>query len=79
MSLAKALPKNYTNFIKKLQDLSYCCIIADLREFMGKAKVLDDITLLVLKQQGDIVHNLRSVAVNSVAAIDIGFSGEVSP
>ncbi|MEG4148862.1 SpoIIE family protein phosphatase [Microcoleus sp. Pol12B5] len=32
--------------------------IADLRKFIGKQKVFDDITLLVLKQQGNIVHNL---------------------
>lgn len=31
--------------------------IDDLRKFMGEEKVLDDITLLVLKQQGNIVHN----------------------
>ncbi|MGL5059305.1 MAG: SpoIIE family protein phosphatase [Microcoleus sp.] len=31
--------------------------IADLREFIGEQKVFDDITLLVLKQQGNIVHN----------------------
>ncbi len=32
--------------------------IADLRKFIGEQKVFDDITLLVLKQQGNIVHNL---------------------
>ncbi len=32
--------------------------IDDLRKFIGKQKVFDDITLLVLKQQGNIVHNL---------------------
>ena len=32
--------------------------IDDLREFIGSQKVFDDITLLVLKQQGSIVHNL---------------------
>ncbi len=32
--------------------------IDDLREFIGEQKVFDDITLLVLKQQGKIVHNL---------------------
>ncbi|MDP8934470.1 MAG: SpoIIE family protein phosphatase, partial [Cyanobacteriota bacterium] len=32
--------------------------IDDLREFIGEEKVFDDITLLVLKQQGNIVHNL---------------------
>ncbi|MCW6051103.1 SpoIIE family protein phosphatase [Microcoleus sp. A2-C5] len=32
--------------------------IDDLREFIGEQKVFDDITLLVLKQQGNIVHNL---------------------
>ncbi|WP_333415713.1 SpoIIE family protein phosphatase [Microcoleus sp. MOSTC5] len=32
--------------------------IDDLREFMGEQKVFDDITLLILKQQGNIVHNL---------------------
>jgi sigma-B regulation protein RsbU (phosphoserine phosphatase) len=32
--------------------------IDDLREFVGEQKVFDDITLLVLKQQGKIVHNL---------------------
>ncbi len=31
--------------------------IDDLREFVGEQKVFDDITLLVLKQQGKIVHN----------------------
>ncbi|MEG4114209.1 MULTISPECIES: SpoIIE family protein phosphatase [unclassified Microcoleus] len=31
--------------------------IADLRKFIGEQKVFDDITLLVLKQQGNIVHN----------------------
>ncbi|MEZ2240921.1 SpoIIE family protein phosphatase [Microcoleus sp.] len=31
--------------------------IDDLRKFMGEEKVIDDITLLVLKQQGNIVHN----------------------
>jgi len=31
--------------------------IDDLRKFRGEEKVLDDITLLVLKQQGNIVHN----------------------
>ena len=32
--------------------------IDDLRKFIGLQKVFDDITLLVLKQQGNIVHNL---------------------
>ncbi|MBD1887021.1 AAA family ATPase [Microcoleus vaginatus] len=32
--------------------------IDDLRKFIGQQKVFDDITLLVLKQQGNIVHNL---------------------
>lgn len=32
--------------------------IDDLREFIGEQKVFDDITLLVLKQQGTIVHDL---------------------
>ena len=32
--------------------------IEDLREFIGEEKVFDDITLLVLKQQGNIVYNL---------------------
>ncbi len=32
--------------------------IDNLREFIGEQKVFDDITLLVLKQQGNIVHNL---------------------
>ncbi|MEG4441755.1 AAA family ATPase [Microcoleus sp. AT9_B5] len=32
--------------------------IADLQKFIGEQKVFDDITLLVLKQQGNIVHNL---------------------
>ncbi len=32
--------------------------IDDLRIFFGKQKVFDDITLLVLNQQGNIVHNL---------------------
>ena len=32
--------------------------IDDLREFIGEQKVFDDITLVVLKQQGKIVHNL---------------------
>ncbi|MEG4206711.1 SpoIIE family protein phosphatase [Microcoleus sp. Pol7_A1] len=32
--------------------------IDDLREFMAEQKVFDDITLLILKQQGNIVHNL---------------------
>jgi len=32
--------------------------IADLRKFIGEQKVFDDITLLVLKQQGNILHNL---------------------
>ncbi|MBD1828612.1 AAA family ATPase [Microcoleus vaginatus GB1-A2] len=32
--------------------------IEDLRGFIGEQKVFDDITLLVLKQQGNIVHNL---------------------
>ena len=32
--------------------------INDLREFIGEQKVFDDITLLVLKQQAKIVHNL---------------------
>ncbi|MEG4233022.1 SpoIIE family protein phosphatase [Microcoleus sp. Pol11C3] len=32
--------------------------IDDLRRFIGEQKVFDDITLLVLKQQGNIVHNL---------------------
>ena len=32
--------------------------IDDLREFIGEQKVFDDITLLVLKQQGKMVHNL---------------------
>jgi sigma-B regulation protein RsbU (phosphoserine phosphatase) len=32
--------------------------IDDLRKFIGSQKVFDDITLLVLKQQGNIVHNL---------------------
>ena len=32
--------------------------IEDLREFIGEQKVFDDITLLILKQQGNIVHNL---------------------
>ena len=32
--------------------------IDDLREFIGEQKVFDDITLVVLKQQGNIVHNL---------------------
>ena len=32
--------------------------IDDLREFIGTQKVFDDITLLVLKQQGNIVHDL---------------------
>jgi phosphoserine phosphatase RsbU/P len=31
--------------------------IDNLREFVGEQKVFDDITLLVLKQQGKIVHN----------------------
>lgn len=53
--------------------------IADLREFIGQAKVFDDITLLVLKQQGNIVHNLRSAASNPVPARDLGLSGEASP
>jgi phosphoserine phosphatase RsbU/P len=33
-------------------------VIDDLRKFIGEQKVFDDITLLVLKQQGNIVHNL---------------------
>jgi phosphoserine phosphatase RsbU/P len=33
-------------------------VIDDLRKFIGSQKVFDDITLLVLKQQGNIVHNL---------------------
>jgi sigma-B regulation protein RsbU (phosphoserine phosphatase) len=32
--------------------------IGDLREFIGEEKVCDDITLLVLKQKGNIVYNL---------------------
>lgn len=32
--------------------------IDDLRAFIGEQKVFDDITLLVLKQQGNIVHDL---------------------
>jgi sigma-B regulation protein RsbU (phosphoserine phosphatase) len=32
--------------------------IEDLREFIGEEKVVDDITLLVLKQKGNIVYNL---------------------
>jgi sigma-B regulation protein RsbU (phosphoserine phosphatase) len=32
--------------------------IEDLREFIGEEKVFDDITLLVLKQKGNIVYNL---------------------
>jgi predicted ATPase/serine phosphatase RsbU (regulator of sigma subunit)/tRNA A-37 threonylcarbamoyl transferase component Bud32 len=32
--------------------------IDDLRKFIGAQKVFDDITLLVLKQQGNLVHNL---------------------
>jgi phosphoserine phosphatase RsbU/P len=32
--------------------------IDDLREFIGEQEVFDDITLLVLKQRGKIVHNL---------------------
>lgn len=31
--------------------------INDLRQFIGEAKVFDDITLVVLKQQGDASHN----------------------
>jgi sigma-B regulation protein RsbU (phosphoserine phosphatase) len=32
--------------------------IEDLREFIGEEKVFDDITLLILKQKGNIVYNL---------------------
>lgn len=43
--------------------------IADLRELIGQQKIGDGINLLVLKQQGNIMHNLRSTAVKPIAAI----------
>jgi hypothetical protein len=49
-----------------------------LREFIGEQKVFDDITLLVLKQQGNIVHNLWLTVINPVSNFALGFSGEAS-
>ncbi|MEG3844969.1 PP2C family protein-serine/threonine phosphatase, partial [Microcoleus sp. herbarium14] len=40
--------------------------INDLRQFIGEQKVFDDITLVVLKQQGDISQNLASTHRNPV-------------
>ena len=52
--------------------------IDDLREFIGEQKVFDDITLLVLKQQENIVHNLRSTVIHPVSTIELGFNSEAS-
>ncbi len=53
-------------------------VIDDLREFIGEQKVFDDITLVVLKQQENIVHNLQSTVINPVSTIAPGFSGGAS-
>lgn len=45
------------NWSKSAENIKQA-VVDDLREFIGEQKVLDDITLLILKQQGNIVHNL---------------------
>ena len=45
------------NWHKSAEEIKQATI-DDLRSFIGEQKVFDDITLLVLKQQGKIVHNL---------------------
>ncbi|MEG4488584.1 AAA family ATPase [Microcoleus sp. D2_18a_B4] len=52
--LCEVLSQNWHLSAEQIKEAT----IADLRKFIGKQKVFDDITLLVLKQQGNIVHNL---------------------
>lgn len=52
--------------------------IDDLREFIGEQKVFDDITLLVLKQQGTIVHDLWLTVINPVSTLALILGGEAS-
>ena len=52
--LCEVLSQNWHKSAEQIKQAT----IDDLREFIGEQKVFDDITLLVLKQQGKIVHNL---------------------
>ncbi|MFS8117089.1 MAG: SpoIIE family protein phosphatase [Microcoleus sp.] len=51
--LCEVVSINWHNSAEEIKQAA----INNLRQFIGQQKVFDDITLLVLKQQGDISHN----------------------
>ncbi len=51
--LCEVISINWHNSAEQIKQAA----INDLRQFIGEAKVFDDITLVVLKQQGDASHN----------------------
>ena len=63
--LCEVLSQNWHKSAEEIKQAT----IDDLREFVGEQKVFDDITLLVLKQQGKIVHNLWLTVMNPVSNI----------